>query len=552
MNAANNASLAAKQAAGINIHLYSDDHPETTLKGTGFKDAATAHRTIKLVEQNKPRNRQIWTINAMYYRAKHHPSQTLSMRNAMKVFEVWLEEYRNEKRDKNGKSKTSQREKKADKKRPRTKVTGNSNDDNNDNECSNDNGSAKKKTKKSTKINSPPSTLSSSLSSTLQSRRSELETEYKKLFNITLPEVARTNKWPIYRNHCVMRVALDAYWQCCWYEKLDQKKGALKSMTVPQIENVILVGERMASEGKTYVTRLNNESLAYRGKQGSGGSGGGVGGGERSQRHVVTMKKNTQQQLQSATTDRCVADPVRSMTTAEATSPTNRKNGANSSTNSNNHQNRTELCPLNNNVINDKFESSIEYNKDALLQVQYATTGRASCRGCKEKIGKGEHRVGMKVWSSGRVITVWHHPACFVGITSDDTEKNNTNSVVRVEKVSKGSSARCKYTGSRFIKGDLRLVLQVGVTKNYYHALAAINPLLAPVYDAIGASTLPLSVEEGEEKSLSSPLSTSLISPTTLVECKSNLQGLDQLERNDRDAILAALCSERHLKKEQV
>merc|ERR1719162_1609674 len=110
----------------------------------------------------------------------------------------------------------------------------------------------RKKTKKSTKINSPPSTLSSSLSSTSQSRRSELETEYKKLFNITLPEVGRTNKWPIYRNHCVMRVALDAYWQCCWYEKLDKTKGALKSMSTPQISNVIELGQRMAREGKPY------------------------------------------------------------------------------------------------------------------------------------------------------------------------------------------------------------------------------------------------------------------------------------------------------------
>lgn len=26
-------------------HLYTDDNPETSLQGTGFKDAATAHKT---------------------------------------------------------------------------------------------------------------------------------------------------------------------------------------------------------------------------------------------------------------------------------------------------------------------------------------------------------------------------------------------------------------------------------------------------------------------------------------------------------------------------
>lgn len=28
-------------------HLYTDDNPETTLKGTGFKDAETANKTSK-------------------------------------------------------------------------------------------------------------------------------------------------------------------------------------------------------------------------------------------------------------------------------------------------------------------------------------------------------------------------------------------------------------------------------------------------------------------------------------------------------------------------
>merc|ERR1712129_303489 len=78
--------------------------PETTMKGTGFKDAKTAYRTIEIVKQ-KQRNRQVWTINAMYYRAKHHPKQTESMREAMKIFKVWLDQYKEEKEKENEKKK---------------------------------------------------------------------------------------------------------------------------------------------------------------------------------------------------------------------------------------------------------------------------------------------------------------------------------------------------------------------------------------------------------------------------------------------------------------
>ena len=223
MNVFNNSQLAAKEQAGINVHLYSDDHPETTLKGTGFKDEATARLTIELVKQ-KPRNRQVWTINAMYHRAKHHPNQTASMREAMTVYKAWLENYSKEKFE--------------NKKH------------------------AKREEEDSMDVNPPKKQRARS--------RSELEQEYKELFDVKLPVLGKAEGWPVHLNHCLMRVALDGYWQCCWYEKLDQKKGALKSMSAPQIENVIAIGERMAREGKAYVSRLNQQSLGYRGKRGPG------------------------------------------------------------------------------------------------------------------------------------------------------------------------------------------------------------------------------------------------------------------------------------------
>jgi len=83
-----------KEGKKVNVHLYSDDNPATTVKGTGFRDKETALRTIRLTEQNKPPNKRIWTINTMYYRAKHHPNQTQGMREAMEVFEAWIKDYK--------------------------------------------------------------------------------------------------------------------------------------------------------------------------------------------------------------------------------------------------------------------------------------------------------------------------------------------------------------------------------------------------------------------------------------------------------------------------
>lgn len=52
-------------------HLYNDFHPEKSLKNTGFKDAQSAEKTIKLVSKRSLRY-QFDVINTMYNRAKFH------------------------------------------------------------------------------------------------------------------------------------------------------------------------------------------------------------------------------------------------------------------------------------------------------------------------------------------------------------------------------------------------------------------------------------------------------------------------------------------------
>lgn len=75
------------------MELYSNRHPNRTMKGTGFKDEKTAHKTIQLIRFRSPAY-QFSVINTMKNRAKYHPHQTSDMRLAIKVFDKWLKKYK--------------------------------------------------------------------------------------------------------------------------------------------------------------------------------------------------------------------------------------------------------------------------------------------------------------------------------------------------------------------------------------------------------------------------------------------------------------------------
>jgi hypothetical protein len=78
--------------------LYADDHPTTSLQGTGFKDAETATKTLKLIGRRSSKY-QYDVVNTMYNRAKYHPHQTSDMKEAMKIYKKWLLEYKTKKED---------------------------------------------------------------------------------------------------------------------------------------------------------------------------------------------------------------------------------------------------------------------------------------------------------------------------------------------------------------------------------------------------------------------------------------------------------------------
>jgi len=73
----------------INTSLYEDKHPQTSTKGTGFKDKQKALDTLKIIK-NRDMKYQKQVVTTMYNRAKFHPNQTTEMKDAMKIFNDWL------------------------------------------------------------------------------------------------------------------------------------------------------------------------------------------------------------------------------------------------------------------------------------------------------------------------------------------------------------------------------------------------------------------------------------------------------------------------------
>jgi hypothetical protein len=73
----------------INTSLYEDKHPQTSTKGTGFKDKQKALDTLKIIK-NRDMKYQKQVVTTMYNRAKFHPNQTKEMKDAMKIFNDWL------------------------------------------------------------------------------------------------------------------------------------------------------------------------------------------------------------------------------------------------------------------------------------------------------------------------------------------------------------------------------------------------------------------------------------------------------------------------------
>ena len=77
----------------LNLSLYSDYKPETTLKGLGFKDKEKAIYTLNAIK-GRDTKYQVNVVSTMLGRAKKHPNKTSDMDDAIMVFEKWLLDYK--------------------------------------------------------------------------------------------------------------------------------------------------------------------------------------------------------------------------------------------------------------------------------------------------------------------------------------------------------------------------------------------------------------------------------------------------------------------------
>ena len=80
------------------IELYTNAHPKSTIKGTGYKNATVAKKSLLLISK-KPKAYQFLVVNTLYQRAKYHKYQTKDMRDAMKIFEKWIKKYKNKRKN---------------------------------------------------------------------------------------------------------------------------------------------------------------------------------------------------------------------------------------------------------------------------------------------------------------------------------------------------------------------------------------------------------------------------------------------------------------------
>ena len=88
--------LKNKKIKPLNLSLFSDYNPKTTTHGLGFKDKEKALHTIKAIK-NRDLKYQVNVIATMLGRAKKHPYKTKNMKDAIRVFSLWMKNYKKNK-----------------------------------------------------------------------------------------------------------------------------------------------------------------------------------------------------------------------------------------------------------------------------------------------------------------------------------------------------------------------------------------------------------------------------------------------------------------------
>ena len=85
--------LKNKKIKPLNLSLFSDYNPKTTTYGLGFKNKEKALYTVKAIKKRDLKY-QVNVIATMLGRAKKHPYKTKNMKDAIKVFSLWMKNYK--------------------------------------------------------------------------------------------------------------------------------------------------------------------------------------------------------------------------------------------------------------------------------------------------------------------------------------------------------------------------------------------------------------------------------------------------------------------------
>ena len=91
-----NKMIKDKSFKPLNLSLFSDYKPKTTLHGLGFKNREKALYTVKAIKKRSIKY-QINVIATMLGRAKNHPNKTKDMDDAIKIFNKWMKNYKKSK-----------------------------------------------------------------------------------------------------------------------------------------------------------------------------------------------------------------------------------------------------------------------------------------------------------------------------------------------------------------------------------------------------------------------------------------------------------------------
>ena len=77
----------------LHSDLFTDEDPEGTIQGLGFKDKATAEKSVNIIKRSgKTHAHKIQAAMAMEQRARFHPNQTPGIKAAQKVYAKFIEE----------------------------------------------------------------------------------------------------------------------------------------------------------------------------------------------------------------------------------------------------------------------------------------------------------------------------------------------------------------------------------------------------------------------------------------------------------------------------